>query len=390
MTQRVTEDDLLAFVEGELEAVRAREVAAAVQADPTLARMVREMSEQREMMSTIARATQLEAPSDLAQQAVEQAERDALLGVSEHSERSRGIRRAGPRRAPLRAAIAMAAVLILGISGWVLFLVNRTGPRAQQIAAAHDPTPKRPLDYPQAPKVMDPEYPFYLGSSDIVAGAISGIVVDPIKLFKPEKQTGANIARVDSEGARKFAESFSSNLAQSEDPLALTPSQAGAMALMGRLKLVVQVSDVAVAREHLVAYAQGRGGAFMAADGVGKGAASNTAATATTAPAQLHIALPEAKDADALVAELESLRQQVALAIGGKVVYRESSETPAAAATPPTDAAPSDLLWWTKPPEEWSAKPRTLIGVELQPASPSAPAPAEGEATAAPSTPDVH
>ena len=93
MTQRVTEDDLLAFVEGELEAVRAREVAAAVQADPTLARMVREMSEQREMMSTIARATQLEAPSDLAQQAVEQAERDALLGVSEHSERSRGIRR---------------------------------------------------------------------------------------------------------------------------------------------------------------------------------------------------------------------------------------------------------------------------------------------------------
>lgn len=130
----ISEEDLLALVEGEIESARAREIAAVLKSRPALARLVEGMCADREMLVGMGEVT---APEGMVAGAMEKIERDALLGAPAPIPFA-SIERKPSRR--LTPALALAAGLALVLSAGAYFASMRS-----RAVPGPTPTPNGPI-----------------------------------------------------------------------------------------------------------------------------------------------------------------------------------------------------------------------------------------------------
>ncbi|MFG0275903.1 MAG: anti-sigma factor family protein [Phycisphaerales bacterium] len=137
MARRISEDDLLAFIEGDLPDDRRDEVQRALEGEPDLLAWAEGARADRAAMQEWGRPGASIAPPDLVEQAMRQAERDALLGAAGLDEAHRPrvlFRFTGPRAA--LAAMLVAAIGIGFVYGPGLY---------QQISGSGAPSATPPM-----------------------------------------------------------------------------------------------------------------------------------------------------------------------------------------------------------------------------------------------------
>lgn len=133
MSARITEDDLLALIEGELPAHRVPDVRAALEADPALRARVERMILDRNRLRALASQSVEKAPPGILDDALAAAARDALFDEdAERAERSRG------RRTQMLVAAGIGVVLLVGWGGGMLWYV---GPGSAERRQASTPMP---------------------------------------------------------------------------------------------------------------------------------------------------------------------------------------------------------------------------------------------------------
>jgi len=365
MARRVSESDLLAYIEGDLPENRADEVRAALERDPKLAAWADAARADRDALRQWSRPGASIAPPDLVEQAMRQAERNALLGLDAGAAQQRRrptvlFRFTGPRT-------AMAAALLAAVGLGVLY-----GPGlVQQLTPAPGPAPsQQPAPAPGA--AAEPAEPAAPGASDATAperdaGAPAG-----------NRRASSNAAPPDSAdafagaGAEKTQPTQPSQRMREEMPLRaigesdqladhaapvespLTMRQAADLAEQRRLRVRAETPDPA-----------SLGADLLDAPDL----AFRVFPIAEPAPGGAMLIVEIDAGAPGLDAFLQTLG-----AMGAASISLSPLDEPVGL---PPARGPSDVLWWTRSPAAWPGM-GSALELEVLPAAQIPPPPPGG------------
>lgn len=375
MNQPITEQDLAGLIEGDLTDTRAKIVRAMVERDPVLTRRLAELTCQREMLKQLARHTAHTAPDRLADAAMSDAARDRMTEFATHTASAGRIRVSSnrPRHGARRTALIAAGIGLCVIGAWMWLVMSRVGPTALETAVQPRTVPF--MDFADTPPPEGPRDVLLPGPDPIdraLAAAVDAPTpgVDFIGPLLP----GQSVQHRPTTPLAQNTTLLDEWLSKLETPgeLASIPlPQAATLARAGRLRVVLSCADSEAAREKLLAFAASKGGRMftLPAHTVANGdvptvAGTSTPASAPRTPSFSVVIDPGIDDAE-LASRLGTLLEDMAHESGGDATFVESS-------TPTTSPSAGDLLWWTRPPEQWRTRAHVSIPVELS-------KPAEGE-----------
>lgn len=322
MTERPTENDLLDLIEGRLPAERVEIVRAALMSDRELLARVEGMARDRRMLQESA-ASDPRAPRGLSQESIARAEREALFGGGQPSQRP-------SRSRPVLVGLAMAAGVALVAGGVALTLSSMSRP-GKIINTVHDKSAKTPQRFDDEP------------AADSALATTPWTPPEPIVVVpKPDEQID--------EWTRQLAEPpAESSLADAAEhsPAWLT-DETVRLAMEGRLKLEVP-AGVLVAQEE-------------------SGAAP---LRAIDRPRLLAVRFKTDEGADGLRRALGRLPSRIPGVMSALIRATEQpSPTTDPAALEPISLDPDDMLWWTRPASEWARYSRVYVTVAPAEASP--------------------
>jgi hypothetical protein len=165
MSRSVGEDDLLAWIEGELSSEDEARVTGLLEGDPELRAWAESARKDRDLLCEWGRAGATLAPKDLVEHAVAMAEREALL--ESENDQSMAFGHTGSFRLFTTSRIAMAAGLMLAVTAGYFALPALQGPTPAPIQSTPDqPAPDRGAGAAIAMESATPE--------DSTADAIAG------------------------------------------------------------------------------------------------------------------------------------------------------------------------------------------------------------------------
>lgn len=361
MNAPLPDDDLLALIEGELAPERVERIKKVLMRDPALVRRLEQMKLDRQRLK---RAEQLFTAQPklhdprLVSDAVEQAEREALLHVgaarTAHTSRHRQANKRLRRRLTMVASLILGAGL-LGVWSWVFITQTQPTPSPSSPIAAHTGTaPSQPvlaLALPEKAELAGPPAVF-----DAIAG------VDPVETQIPSGDSSLTDEWIKSAGL-ELPEEPKIASAPTIATSGISISEAARLALEGRLKLVTDRPPGTVVKA-------------MAADPTAiplAGPVIDLSALGTRAISrEITIRVPSSADAQAEVErELAMTVQRLAVGSGASIRF-------VALDAPVTPPAPSmtfeDILWWSRPAAEWKPRVELRVPVELDEAAAQSPA----------------
>ncbi len=370
MEQPITEHDLEGLIEGDLPPERERSVRAALGRDRVLTDKLARMQSQRSLLKELADQMNPEAPDHLADAAIAAARSEQMeqfAGATATAGRIRGARDAFALRRQ-RQMLAAAAFGMVLIGGWVWFMVGRVGPTASRAELPSKHVPLMDISKPPAapPKAPDVELADVDRVDEILAsaGLAPPVTEDFVGPLAPDQKI---IRKAPATLARDTAllDEWLKNLnAPDASPSTLDAPTLVRLAQAGRLVLEVDAGTTDEVRRKLVAFASGRGGELIASarPPTSAGMASPDATVGGGTP--LRLALDSASGGDLLAAELDALRRDVSKQTSAPARFVEAP--PPATQTPGAAMDAGDLLWWTRPPDQWRAKVHLSIPVRVR------------------------
>ncbi len=382
MSPRPTESDLLDLVEGSLSPAREREVRAAVASDQGLTDQLRRMMQQRSMLKQLGESFDESAPKDLAEQAVLIARTQDMHRMNEDSANAGRLRTADSHGvAARRRAMAVAATFaLLVVGGWVWFLVGKVGPQGTVNEFVPTRMPYMEIDRTEENrlraegKLIEAD-PVLAARSEIALryGFDVNDVGPPLAAMNPQPTT--TLASINDSSSSLLRE-WTSKLGDSDGP-AISGERAVELLIAGKLRVLVDASPSKEMNARVVSAAKGNGGLLASASEAPTElppGLDNTPdypyATPRINPAArgadllstryaVVVALESTSDRAAIAARLEKLLKDVTAAAGAPARFDEAvpSEDPMAG------LEASDLLWWSRPSEEWRKRPVLKVPV---------------------------
>ncbi len=326
MTPRATESDILAWVEGDaLAADRAAAVETSLRADAGLRAWAEGMRRDREALARWGRAAEASAPGGLAEAAMAEAERDAVLGEAPVALARRRDERREEMSRPVVAGrlrwVAMAAGVALA-GGVTMVVLLQTGAPAPGVGArgpSADASTRATEEVPPGAGAAVTPGDFEQALADVAGEpAPSGAIA----LAAPEESSQAHPVRRE----RRAAPAEMAELAR-QRRLIVRATARDPHAVLAR------AVELSTSTDESIAFALDGAGP-TGADGVPRGTASVSA---------------KENALTRLVGLLEE-----AGASGVELVAAEEGGAPA-----PASAA--DVLWWTEPVDRWAMLVRVPI-----------------------------
>ena len=342
------ESDLLAWIEGEPLAPRARAgLDRLFESDPALRAFAENARSDRERLRLLAGLDESRAPRGMVQAAFEQAERDSLLGLAVPAESP------GPRRlriTPIRLAAGIAAVIVVGAGSLIGLIVNTPTHPSAPIASRPDPQADRL-------ESLATTQPGHTGgpSAPTPTSRPLAAVAEPAAVESGSARAGAARSALDEAPLSPLSVRLIRS-AQAGPAGAVSPDRAAGLALQGRLIVVARsASPAAVERAILAATPDGRElvrwrSIESLAGGISTDTLPETAprvllADVLATPAALEhvVAVLTAADAPTLGAWLQEVEEGLRM-------------------TP--EQTVSDRAWWTRPADTWA--PRVTVPVLIE------------------------
>jgi hypothetical protein len=389
MARRISEDDLLAFIEGDLPDDRRDEVRRALEGEPDLLAWAEGARADRAAMQEWGRPGASIAPPDLVEQAMRQAERDALLGAAGLDEAHRPrvlFRFTGPRAA--LAAMLVAAAGIGFVYGPGLYnqmtgssapavtppLPNRQATTMESDSLARaDGARERVQDEPLsadladagryeesaagAPAPAESRMAMSKAAETQEALADAGPDANGVPMewaLAPEADDGRGAGRARPEALRAIGDELAQGVAAGAPAPSLTLDDAARLAAERRLTVRVEASAPAAVAEALLAGEH----AFRIGPAAGDAAGGALALIVET---------------EAGPAGLDALLQ----AVGALGVTRVQMAERAEPVAPPPAQDAADVLWWSRPPASWPGM-GSALELRIEPGA-SVPPPIPGD-----------
>jgi hypothetical protein len=382
---RPSETDLLDLIEGSLSPAREREVRAAVATDKALSDELRRMMQQRSMLKQLGESFDHAAPADLAEQAVLVARTQDMERMNQDSAAAGRLRFAQDEgRATRRRAMAIAATFaLLVVAGWVWFLIGSVGPNGTVNEPTFAGMPHIEIDRTEEKrlraegKLIEPD-PALAARSELALrlGVDPDFVGPPERLGMHADPALAN-ATTPSGSSSSLLDEWTANLGTADTASTLSPTRAAELLSAGKLRIVVEAVPSAETRDRVFAAAKGQGGLLASASEVRSElppGLDNTPDYPEVAPRNeaaakgqallnarntLVVAIEPSKDRAEVASRLEHLLREVSSAAGAQARFDEAvpSEDPMAG----LEAA--DLLWWTRPSDQWQTRPVLKVPV---------------------------
>lgn len=335
---RVTEDDLLALIDGELPGERRAVVEAALRADPALTERVRRLRADREALALLGGADK--APEGLVAGALSRADLTRLVQVDT----------GGPVRAPSlargskgrRMQMGIAAALLIGVLGiwvWLMAIVSSSSQRVASTEPERPPIARAGEEDRGAtdPETSGPEAPAFTAPSVREA-------MDRSPPTSPQVQDDALLGQW-------LANLESDAPADASDRIDW--DQAARLALSGRLR--VNISGSAPL-------------GLALADG-GDGVASRRYEVLRGRSAigegwRLELSYREGRAEQDLALALEAAVRELEARTGREVWLAEASAGDEEASPAPASDAES-VLWWAEDPREWAQRMAVRLPVDF-------------------------
>ena len=364
MTAPLPDDDLLALIEGELAPERIERIRTVLMRDPALMRRLEAMQRDRAQMQ---RVEQLWAAQPHAldprviSDAVEQAEREALLHVGSVRDTSNARHR--PVKARRRRQVTMLASLVLGaglLGLWSWLLIGHT----------RQPTPVELAAQPSTSQSAQPT--LALGNIERAELAGPPAIFDSVATADPV-QTQPSDSSSDESLTDAWLKSAGLATAQPEPALEIEPAvasglslaDAARLALEGRLKLITDRPPGTVVK----AMAAGPSATPLAGPVLDLGSLGSLDRTREIT---LRVS-PSADSQRDMERELSLTVQRLAVTSGASIRFVALDRV----ATPPGPSMTfDDILWWSRPASQW--RPRIEIRVPLELAESAATPPLSG------------
>lgn len=357
MARRVSESDLLAYIEGDLPDDRTDEVRAALERDPKLAAWADAARADRDALRQWSRPGASIAPPDLVEQAMRQAERNALLGLDAGAAQQRRptvlFRFTGPRTAMAAAMLAAVGVAVIYGPGLIQQLTPSPAPAPSQQSA---PAPGADAE-PSSP-VAQAADPAPEGDADRAAENRRARSAAPppedaggYASAGAEKAEVAQPAQAEEMPLRAIGESdhLADDAAPAESPL--TMRQAADLARQRRLRVRAETADPA-----------SLGAALLDAPDL----SFRVFPIADPAPGGAMLIVEIDAGAPGLDAFLQTLG-----AMGAASISLSPLDEPVGL---PPARGPSDVLWWTRSPAAWPGM-GSALELEVLPAAQVPPPP---------------
>lgn len=366
---RVPDDsELLELIEGGLNPAREREVRALLATDPDLARRVSQMMMQRSMLHQLGEDRE-PVGRDLAGAAVSASINEEMRRMVDRG-RGVGVAQGGTRRPGRGAMLAAASLGVLFIGGWVWFLVGRVGPEGS-LTRPRNFTPKyrdivrdhetgtvenRDVTLP-LPEAIDRVAATAMGRGDVVTPNFVGPLADGQRV--EFDQPPAKLA-----GQSSLLDQWMSRLDHADSP-SVSLDRAVELARAGKLRIIVTGKDPSTLKQRVVRLAESKGG-FMPGEIAASTPEDNTPPAPTTlanrARGTLALALPMGVS-PALVREaIESVVSSVTGDGAGAVRFDEVPPME----TISEDLSAADLLWWSRPSDQWRTRPIVRVPVVIE------------------------
>ena len=238
MSARITEDDLLALIEGELPAHRVPDVRAALEGNPALRARVERMILDRNRLRDLASQSAEKAPPGILDDALAAAARDALFDEdAERAERSRG------RRTQMLVAAGVGVVLLVGWGGGMLWYIGPgSSERRQQSVAMPGSTIRH------AEMAVHPDFAPATPSTDETEVAEDDTETDPTvtlaevweRLQSPDPGTDDDDLLSEFLAAARAADGLDEpDQPASETIASVSADEAARLLLTGRVRLIV-------------------------------------------------------------------------------------------------------------------------------------------------------
>ncbi len=378
---RPTEAELLDLIEGGLSPAREREVRAAAAADPELAGQVLRMMQHRSMLRQLDESIEARAPADLAEQAVLRARSEHMQQMEQQSAGSTDAYRTG-RHGSRRSLALAAALAVVTLGGWVWFMVWRVGPNSDINTYVPYRTP-----YMQHAKTPESEAPAVaqgeseaMQNFDAYGNEIERVVADSVAAsasFDPDF-IGPPVVGAITEVRDPMATGPGQPAPQREPSLlgewmanlgeiadeTITPARAAELLNAGKLRIIVRSAPSAELRARVAQAAKGNGGGPLSPADQGvlasaRGATEPEEVSALELDSRRRLAdramvvvIQRASDRSALQESLANLLERIKAVSGTEARFDEAvpNEDPLAG----LEAA--DLLWWTKPQDQWDGR----------------------------------
>lgn len=390
MARRISEDDLLAFIEGDLPDDRRDEVRRALEGEPDLLAWAEGARADRAAMQEWGRPGASIAPPDLVEQAMRQAERDALLGAAGLDEAHRPrvlFRFTGPRAALAAMLVAAAGIGFVYGPGLYNQLTGSPAPavtpplpnrqadmmESESLARADDARRERAQDAPAATGLADAgrveesaagapapaESRMAMSKAAEADEAFAGVGPDangvPMELaLAPEADDGLDALGARPEALRAIGDELEQGAAAAAPAPSLTLDDAARLAGERRLTVRVEAASPAAVADALLAGEH----AFRIAPATDDAEGGAVALIIET---------------EAGPAGLDALLQAVGALGVSRVQMAERGEP---VALPPARDA-SDVLWWSRPPASWPGM-GSALELRIEPGA-SVPPPIPGD-----------
>lgn len=355
MTAPLPDDDLLALIEGELAPERIERIRTVLMRDPALLRRLEAMQRDRALTQRVGDTWAAHPPINdprLISDAVEQAERDALL----HEAGGRQPR-TGRHRATRSRRLTMAASIVLGaglLGLWSWLLVEGTRPSTESRSV--------PANSPQSTltlKLDEPDRAELAGPPSIA----EAFAAAPSTRDSQSPVDDADITDAWLRSAGMIGVPEPQPVAVADAPVAtpgMSLAQAARLALEGRLKIVTDRSPGTVVRAMAMeAPAQPLAGPAL----------DLSAMTAPRSAREITLRIESSADAQsAMERELSQTVQHLSLSSGASLRFEEINRP---AVQPSPSLTFDDILWWSRPAAEWRQRIEVRVPIELAPDAPT-------------------
>ena len=323
---RVTDDDLLALIEGELSEERVPIVETALRADPALVERIRRMRTDREGLRELAKSDR--APAGLVCEAMSRADRTRLVQMDTGGPvRASSLARGSRGR---RVQMAVAAVLALGALGvWAWLTVLVSGSSGDVVAQE-----RRPV------RIVKPERE---GSEAGQAGEAPDVGPEAAEAEAPSLAP-VLAGRGNEDAGDPLLEQWLANLGGEER--GLDYAAAADLALRGRLRVEVEGG--------------GPHGLAVAADGTAGSRLESLQLLRAESGVDERCWWIELRYRPGLAREdlafaLEETVRELEARTGRRVRLEEAGEADAEA-RPRAASDASSILWWAEPASEWTRR----------------------------------
>jgi len=402
-----SENDILALIEGTLPPERVEAVRSALLRDAELRRRVEAMVRDRQILMAAADPALTPAPPGLVQEAIEAAEREALLSARGMSKDGVAGRVREQRRSRRLVQMAIAATLLLLVcGGYVAFMLWKIGPGAEErsLAATHGP---RPMMNVIGEQDADAGPPDESGASVAQGEPEDDVPDDPIAAIEKSIAEG---------GPDPLLEEWKQKLAQATEGVqsvedwqrmqesgttgesvalpSLTLDEAVRLAMENRLRIKVRgdAHDVgarlmAFAADHRSAdvhvHAEDRAQANVGADLAkpdddawshvhpeGRSPPDDRSSAPKPRGYDLTLRVDAAKAEEEVRSQLSRIVEELGGLESGRVRLAADEDASPAGAEARLDFSldPEDVIWWDRPPGEWT--PRAVIRVRVETEAP--------------------